>query len=183
MLSLISLTSAIDCWGEFEQNTEIVLIQKCPSCSYVNITSITYPDGTTFLNDEMVQTGINFNYSLPDSSQIGIISYGTIGDKNGADPPYYEDLCIEITPSGKSISVGLYIIFILISFGLAITGFYIQDNWIIVLGGFASILVGLFTLFYGIAGFKDTTYTWGLGIITLMLGAYFAIRGAYESLQ
>jgi hypothetical protein len=49
----------------------------------------------------MTQNGINFNYTLPDSSQIGRVSYGTIGDKDGADPPFYEELCIDITVSGQ----------------------------------------------------------------------------------
>lgn len=119
---LFSFSSAIDCWASLKQNTEIQLIQKCPSCTYVNITSITYPNGTIFLNEEMVKNGINFNYTLPDSSQEGIISYGTIGDKNGANPPNYEDLCIKITRTGNDIDTGesLIYIWILIVLGILI---------------------------------------------------------------
>lgn len=123
---LINLSSAIDCWGTFKQNTEIQLIQKCPSCSYVNITSITYPNGTVFLNEEMTKSETNFNFTLPDSSQEGIISYSTIGDKNGASPPNYEDLCIEITRTGSSVETGesiMYIailIFILLFLGITL---------------------------------------------------------------
>ena len=111
---MISFTSATECWGTFKQNTEIQLIQKCPSCSYVNITSITYPNGTVFLNEEMTKNETNFNFTLPDSSQEGIITYGTIGDKNEADPPNYEDLCIEITRSGSSADTGESIMYIAI---------------------------------------------------------------------
>lgn len=111
---LVSSVSAIDCWATFEQNTEIQLIQKCPSCSYVNITSIIYPNGTIFLNEEMEKNETNFNFTLPDSSQEGIISYGTIGDKNGANPPNYEDLCIEITRTGSSVNTGESIMYIAI---------------------------------------------------------------------
>lgn len=130
-LFLISFASAIDCWGTFKQNTDIDLIQKCPTCSYVNITSITYPNGTIFLNDEMQQNGVNFNYTLPDSSQIGIISYGTIGDKGGASPPNYEDLCITITATGEelTISKALIDITLLIFFILLFVGFhYLKKN-------------------------------------------------------
>ncbi len=125
-LLLISSVSALDCWGTFKQNTYIELIQKCPTCSYVNITSITYPNGTIFLNEEMQQEGINFNYTLADSSQLGVISYGTIGDKNGASPPNYEDLCIEITASGEILetSKALIDIALLLFFIGLLVGFY-----------------------------------------------------------
>ena len=47
LVFFISFASSLTCWGSFTENTEIQLLQKCPSCSYVNITSITYPNGTT----------------------------------------------------------------------------------------------------------------------------------------
>jgi len=37
-------------------------------------------------------------------------------------------------------------------------------------------------MFNGIDGIKDPVYTWGLGIITLMLGAYFSIRASIETI-
>lgn len=115
---LISLASASECWGTFKQDTNIQLIQKCPSCSYVNLTSITYPNGTIFLNEVMEKTGINFNYTLPDASQLGKISYGTIGDKNGASPPDYEDLCIEITKTGKTLDTPESLTYFILAFGV-----------------------------------------------------------------
>lgn len=117
-LFLLSFASAIDCWGTLKAGEEINLIQKCPSCSYVNITSITYPNGTIFLNEEMTKNNINFNYTLPDSSQTGIISYGTIGDKNGASPPNYEDLCIEITKTGKIFDISESLVYFILAFGV-----------------------------------------------------------------
>lgn len=108
------ITSAAECPETFKQNTDIELIQKCPSCSFVNITSITYPNGTVFLNEEMQKMGINFNFSLPDSSQEGKISYGTIGDKNNVSPPDFEELGIFITPSGNCIDTGESLMYILI---------------------------------------------------------------------
>lgn len=125
---MLSLTSAVECWGEAEINTEIQLIQKCPSCSFVNLTSISYPNGTIFLNEEMTQNGINFNYTLPDSSQTGKLSYGVIGDKNGISPPEEQTLCIELSPTGRTIEkpeasfyfAMLFFIFLLFVFFLII---------------------------------------------------------------
>ncbi len=119
-LFLISFTSSANCdpWQTFTQDTQIDLIQKCPSCSYVNITSITYPNGTVFLNEDMTQTNINFNYTLPDSSQVGVISYGTIGDKNGASPPNYEELCVRITKTGQTFETPESLTYFILAFGV-----------------------------------------------------------------
>lgn len=118
ILLLANFTSSITCWAVAEQNSEIQLIQKCPSCSYSNITSISYPNGTVFLNEEMEQNGINFNYTLPDSSQTGTISYGTIGDKNGISPPKEETLCIEITKTGTILKTGESLLYFILAFGV-----------------------------------------------------------------
>jgi len=116
---LISFASAVsvdgeECWASFELDSQIQLIQKCPSCSFVNITSITYPNGTVFLNEEMEQdaSSTNFNFTLPDSSQLGLISYGVIGDKDGASPPDEQTLCILITPTGGALDIQQSIIII-----------------------------------------------------------------------
>lgn len=131
-LFLINFSSACESWAIFKQGTDITLIQKCPSCSYVNITSITYPNGTIFLNDEMTKNGINFNFTLPDSSQEGRILYGTIGDKNGASPPEYEDLCIIITPSGNVVGTGESFMYVWILIVLAA---------LVLLGGWLSVII------------------------------------------
>jgi len=111
----ISFASALDCWATFEPDTKIELLQKCPTCSYVNITSITYPNGTIITNEVMDQDGINFNYTLPDSSQRGTISYGTIGDKNNADPPLSETLCIII---GAELETSESVLYFILAFGV-----------------------------------------------------------------
>lgn len=128
-LLLISFSSAIECEGTFKQDTEINLLQKCPSCTFVNITSITYPNGTVFFNDEMQQNGTNFNFTLPDSSQEGRITYGTIGDKNGVSPPAFEELCIEITKTGTSVGTGeslMYIWILIVLAALTTLGVYLS---------------------------------------------------------
>ena len=115
---LISFASSLACWTEAERNTEINLLQKCPTCSYVNITDITYPNGTVLMNNQMTKNGTNFIYSLPDSSQLGRVTYGTIGDKNGASPPEEESLCILITPTGRTLDTGESLTYFILAFGV-----------------------------------------------------------------
>lgn len=127
---MVSSIEESDCWKTPKKNTEIQLIQKCPSCSFVNLTSISYPNGTDILNlnEEMTKTGVNFNYTLPDSSQIGFVSYGVIGDKDGANPPEEQTLCVFINPTGAVLQkpessfyfVMLFVILILFSLFLVI---------------------------------------------------------------
>ncbi len=92
-------------------------------------------------------------------------------------------VCRDVTASGFNGTLGFYILIFGISIALIVAGFWIQDNWVIVLGGFALVFVGLFIMFFGIDIIKDTVYTQALGIIVLMTGAYFGIRGAIEAIS
>ena len=183
---LLNFSSALDCWATFEKNTEIQLLQICPTCSYVNITSITYPDGTVFLNEEMTKNGANFNYTLPDNSQFGTISYGTLGDKNGASPPLEETLCIKI---GSELKTSESIIYVILSFGillLSIITFYFmiitpysnelneKGNLIMRVTKTKYIKLGLILITYGL-------FTWFLNIM-IGLSENFASLTMYYGL-
>lgn len=107
---MFSFTSALTCHDTVQVDTAIELIQKCPTCTYVNITTIDYPNGTVFINDAMSakSNGVDYNYTLPDASQVGTITYTTIGDKDGREQ--IEDLCIEITRTGGVTPEGVPIL-------------------------------------------------------------------------
>ncbi len=179
---LLSFTSAIDCWGNLEQFSEIDLIQKCPSCSYVNITAITYPDGTIFMNDAMSQNGTNFNYTLPDSSQLGRITYTTIGDKNGATPPLTEDLCIEITPSGGAKQTTFFFIVIALIYTVAFLGFFAKNPTITLIGGLGMMILGLYLIMNGITLYRDWL-TNAIGMFTIAIGAYISFEAGYTLME
>lgn len=183
---LLNFSSALDCWATFDKNTEIQLLQICPTCSYVNITSITYPDGTVFLNEEMEKNGANFNYTLPDNSQFGTISYVTLGDKNGANPPMQETLCIKI---GTELSTSESIIYAILSLGillLSVITFYFmmlvpysnelneKGNLIMRVTRTKYIKLGLILITYGL-------FTWFLNIM-IGLAENFASLTMYYGL-
>jgi len=51
--------------GTFKLNEEFEITNYCNSgdCSYMNLSSITYPNGTVFyINEQMTKTGQEFNY-------------------------------------------------------------------------------------------------------------------------
>lgn len=180
---LLSLTSSLSELPPVKQGECIELFQYCPTCTYVNWTGLIYPDNSINIsvNEPMTKTNTNYNYTFCNTEQLGEYHYFVTGDKNSQIQQ--EEIIFNVTPSGIGNNLGFYIIWILLSIGIIIIGYYAQDNWVVVLGSFALVLFGLYVLFYGINGIKDTVYTWGIGLITLMLGAYFGIRGAVEGLE
>ncbi|MFP4457154.1 MAG: hypothetical protein ACLFPS_05785 [Clostridia bacterium] len=183
-LVLISFVNAESSGGilKGKQFDCIQLPQECADCSYVKITTITKPDLTQeSIQASMTKDSSSFNYTYCNTEQIGNYQYCTIGDVSGTDTVVCKDF--SITPSGYNWSVGFYIVILILSIGIIVLGYWTQDAWIVMLGSFGLVLVGLFVLFYGIADVKDNVYTWGIGIITLMLGAYFGIKASLEKLD
>ena len=94
-----------------------------------------------------------------------------------------ETLYYEVTGSGVTDTSGFYIIILIISFGLIILGFSMSDAILTIFGSFGLYFVSLYTLFNGIAGIKDATTTWAVGLILLGMAMYMSIRSAYELIK
>ena len=97
------------------------------------------------------------------------------GSQMGFTTLYYE-----VTGAGVTDSLGFYIIIFALSFGVIILGFAMKDPPITILGSFGLYFVALYILFNGIAGTKDPTTTWAIGLITLCIAMYVSIRSSYE---
>lgn len=181
-LFLITLVSA-ESIGTFKQNQNMQITNYCTTgdCSYANLTSVQAPDGVVnYVNTLMTKNGQNFNYTYM-VTQIGTYTFNTCADPGGT--VVCDSDTFEVTPSGFTNNIAFYIIWIIIAAGLIVLGYKVEDYWLIILGGFALVLFGLYVLFYGIVGMKDSVYTWGLGIITLMVGGYFGIRAGLEQVE
>lgn len=184
MIGLVSAGSL----GTYKQNEEVDL--RIPlydtNLSHLNSAtttqlSIFYPSGDLLVKNASMTWNENyFNYTiLPnESGEYTFNLQFSNGDARGSVEGFFD-----VTPTGFNLSLTFYFIIMIMSLGIVIFGFMIRDNWVIVLGGFGMVFLGLFLLFYGIDGFKDSTYTWGIGIIILMLGSYFSIRGSMEALS
>ena len=165
----------------FTKDKSSTLFQLCDSCTYINITSIELPSKQIVpINELMTKNYSTYSYTYT-FSEIGDGHYNVCGDKGGGYE--CESIPYTVTGSGISDTIGFYIVIIILTFGLIILGYAIQDYWVIILGAFGLILFGLYILFYGISGMEDAVYTWGIGIIILMLGAYFGTRAALEQLE
>lgn len=106
--------------GVFQQGKCINLIQTCSNCSFVNITSILYPNSTQLLgNSVMTATGSVYNYSLCSASVLGIYTVNGIGNPNGVDEIWIYDF--EVTPTGNKLNIEqamLYTFMLIVMIGL-----------------------------------------------------------------
>lgn len=169
-----------DSIGTFKLNQKMQITNYCSSadCAYANITSIQLPDGSfTYLNEAMTQTGNDFNYSYT-PTQTGTYTFKTCSNPNA------ETLCesdtFDVTPNGAKSSLGFYILIFVLIVGLMVWGYSAEDYTPIFMGSFIMVLAGLYVLFYGLDGLKDPVYTWGIGIILLMIGGYLGIRAGVD---
>jgi len=111
MIFLITLTSAESNLGTFKQNDCIDLKQTCDNCTYINISSITYPNSTQIiLNKQMTKEGIDYIYSLCNTSTLGIYKYTTFGDKDGTTKT--EVITFTITYSGNDLDTQKAILYL-----------------------------------------------------------------------
>lgn len=172
---LVSVSATLPPVKQFD----CIQIKTISNATQVNLSSITFPNETSrYLNVVMTKNAKTFNYTFCDTSQIGNYIYDYFDNEGNT---YVNDF--NVTPDGFINNIGLYIIILILTLGIVLLGYYVEDYWVLILGSFGLILFGLYILFYGIAGAKDTVYTWGIGIITLMLGAYFGVRASLEQLS
>ena len=176
-------SAEVNSFAPVKQFDCITIKQTCGSCSYVNV-SISYPNSSlAAANEEMTSSGGGvWTYNFCETSLLGRYDVAGMGDLEGTETSF-DVLYFDVTPSGFNWSISYYILIFILSIGIIVLGYYVQDAWIVILGSFGLILVGLLILFYGLVDMKDTVYTWGLGIITLMLGAYFGIKASLEKMD
>jgi hypothetical protein len=116
------------------------------------------------------------NFSFPGQ-------YSYVFQCNSSSAGGYYTNYFEVTPTGLVGTLGFYIIILILSIFIIILGYAYEDEWVIILGAFGFVLLGLFILIYGINGFRDEVYTYAFGLITIMLGSYFAIKAALSKMD
>ena len=125
---LFSFVSAEqDSLGTYTQGEDIELLQICGTCSYNNITSIVYPNSShVIIDDAMTRRGMEYTYTLTQTSQVGTYLVNGFGDLDGTNTAWaYE---FEVTENGlKAPSENIIIFFSILFFfvfALLIYGLY-----------------------------------------------------------
>ena len=177
---LLSCISALDEQGVGKEGENFTFIQTCEDATYITLSTIQYPNRSVeIINTNMTSMGGgSYQYYFTD---ILTGRYDMTGISDGCTNTFAT--YFEVTPSGFINKLGFYIIILILSLGIIIFGYFIEDSWVVILGGFGLVLVGLFILLNGIDGMKDTAYTYSIAIITIMLGSYFGIKGALENID
>ena len=157
-------------------NKEYTILQGCSDATWINLT-ISNTNGIVLANKEMTFNGTVWEYKFtPDT--LGRHDVGYLMDGCEKSNSAYFDVKTNVFGT-----FGFYIIILILSLGIIILGYSIEDAWVVLLGGLGFILLGLFIFIYGINGIKDSAYTYSFGIITIMLGAYFSIRASLEKMN
>ena len=101
--------------GRFTQDTTISLHQICDNCTFVNITSISFPNGSILIiNREMNKSLNDYNFSFSDTSSPGLYIYNTCGDQDG--PLVCENIEFDINKLGEELTTGRAIIYLILTF-------------------------------------------------------------------
>lgn len=107
-------------------NSCVDLTQSCSNCTFVNITSVIYPNGSKIVNNvAMTKQGTEFNYTFCDTKQIGEYTYVTFGNPDGY--LISQPVTFDVNPQGKNYSTvdGLiYGIAIIVLIGIFLLSLY-----------------------------------------------------------
>jgi len=117
ILSMVSATSPTETYlpQPVKQGTCATLSQSCSNCSYVNITTLTYPNGTiSYLNSVMTKNDIDYNYTFCDTEQLDWYIYNTKGNPDGITSTQPISIIVTATGSDMNISkaISYFLIFI-----------------------------------------------------------------------
>lgn len=86
-------------------NNCIQLTETCSSCTFVELTSIQYPDNTIeFYNINMTKLGTDYNYTFCNTSLLGTYLYKVVGDPLSVLKS--QTVSFEITNSGRNFELG-----------------------------------------------------------------------------
>lgn len=179
---LTFVPASIECvsnLGTFKTGSQVELYQSCPTCTFVNVTSIKLTDGTIQqINQFMTKNGSDYFFTFNDTSEVGEYFYTTVGDKNTV--LLSETICFNINPTGDvddNLWTNFIIIFILtfMSFtGVAVFGGGKNENSMFYyLAAFMLFIIGIFTNFQGFGGYQNVLtqayaiIIWGCGLFFL----------------
>ena len=180
----LATASTSTTWGTSKQNNCVNLVNICPlgSCNETNITKITSPSSSILISDAQATHSKNtWNYSFCNTSELGVYNvYGL--SSNGTKTIYFVG-DFEVTPSGFIDTLGFYLILLIVLGGIVILGFSIKEVWFVVIGGLGFIMLGIYSINYGVVGFKDMFMTWGLGLFEIAVGAILSIGAGIQKMN
>lgn len=137
---LIGFASAGSLEEPVKQNDVVDLVQICSDCNFVELTSITYPNGTKFqMNVNMTKTGEDYDYTFGNTSDLGTYKYNTCGDLLSSQTNTRiltcETITFEVTYTGQKVSLSNVILpltlLVLAIICLVLAFSFSQEHWLL----------------------------------------------------
>jgi len=196
---MISGVSALDSLGTYKQNNDVRITQVCSDATYINISSISYPNGTIAVSGiEMTSAGSGeYYYDFNQTSALG--KYHVRGISDGCEETFAT--YFEVTLSGKdpasgnnflplgilALFFGISVVFLFMSFKTESAGikiFFILTGFVFMMGSMASTHVMAFdnNLSEGVNA-TITTMMYAFGLILFVIFAYILINQIKESVN
>lgn len=111
---MLQIVSSAEPLGIFTQDSTISLHQICNNCTSVNVTSMTFPNGTLRkMNLSMSKDGEDYNLSFSDTQSIGDYRYNTCGDLDGIRT--CENIAFTINRTGEELTEARSSLYILLT--------------------------------------------------------------------
>jgi len=184
-LVFISSASAVDNIGTFKTGESFELIQICDSCTYVNLSSVVFPNGTMtdYTNSSMTKTGYNYNYTYSTLIE-GEYQYFVCGDKLGT--LRCEQFDFSVTPTGEIqdsiLNNPLLLILLFLGILLMAAGIGYKVATLGFLGAVSFILSGMYVMIYGFNSVANL-YTRASAAVLIAVGIFFLFVSTYEWFQ
>lgn len=179
-LFLISLASAqsLDSLGTYKQGEKVRITQVCADASYVNISSVSYPNSSiASSNMEMASAGSGeFYFDFYNTSTFG--RHDVRGISDGCDKTFAT--YFDVTPSGTKVESALSIPFLLpivlmiivALFSFSLTAFFEKKEYrfvMFIFGGFFLVL----SIVFGIISSRETLY--GFPLLYSFISSFYRI--------
>jgi len=105
----LTLVSAGQLSQPIKQSEEFDLVQTCNDCTFVELVSVTYPNGTvTEFSENMTKLGEDYTYKFGNTSTLGTYRYHTCGDllqtSSNSRVITCETITFEVTYGGEALT-------------------------------------------------------------------------------
>ena len=180
IFALTLVSASVDSLGTFKQGENIRLKQVCSNATYINISSITYPNSSVIVdNIEMTSSGSGeFYYVLTDTNTLGTYTFSGVSD--GCNNNFNNNF--DITPFGEAPATGNFLVVLILLFfvvsGIAIYSFMWVLNRFVKLDVTLNQVVlsycsfGIYLMYYYFAN-----YYWGNVFVMDLLESFLWVCG------
>lgn len=175
-------TSTIQSLPPVKQYDCVILKQVCGNCSYINISSVSYPNSTQVLGEVIMNpdsTGTLYTYSFCNTSTLGPYTVTGFYDENGIKQTW--NYPIEVTTTGQSNNFPMLLFLGLGGFIIFIIAIATRNLYIGFISGAVFMVLGVYIMIFGFGTSADF-YTQSLSYVSLGFGMLIFLSAAYEAI-